>query len=168
MRPIGRILSVLFIGAMAPACAAPGPAPEAAPPSSEKSSAAPSAAPADDTVTPDSPAPARSDLRAARFDEIARRLSLSDDQKPDVQRIMDDSMKARQALLAELGIELNGVADLDRRQKFKLLRSMRDIRQKQDAALEKILTPSQLADYQTFMTEQRDELRALMGADRTP
>lgn len=94
-----------------------------------------------------------------RLQDVAERLNLTDEQKPQVETILRDSGEKRQAVLERYGFK-NG-------QRPKLrpleLRSMRgelnEISEGTTKKLSAVLTDAQMAEYEKIKEEQQAEMR---------
>lgn len=105
----------------------------------------------------------------SRFDEMAEKLALTAAQRTELEPVFADFSRRRVELMQTIS---GGGAELSRREKFKLARDLRALRDEQDAAMAKILTSDQMTTWNTLQEEQRSEMRARFqsrqGAETAP
>ena len=87
-----------------------------------------------------------------RLDQMTKDLSLTDEQKPKVKAVLEDSSKKRQAISSD--------TSLDRQQ---MREKMQPIRDEQNTKMKEILTPDQMEKY----TKIQDEMRKKGGKKKT-
>ncbi len=108
-------------------------------------------------------APVSDEEREQRFEDLASRLQLTEEQKPAVKTILTRDRESRLAVLRENGVDLERG---DRPSLF-TMRGMRSdlaaINSKTRAQLSALLSADQLATYDVIADERRAQTRARLG-----
>ncbi len=94
----------------------------------------------------------------ARFDEMAERLELTDEQRAQVEPIIRESIEKSQAVMAEAGIVPGEKAT--RGQLLSIRGEMSAIRKSTTQQLAEILTDEQMEEFKVIREENRAEMMA--------
>ena len=102
-----------------------------------------------------------------RIEEVKTRLELTDEQVEQMTPVLEESMQARQSIMARYGIDPEN-GGKPSKMGFKQLRAMRNemnaLRTDTLAELDNILTDKQLEEFKLMQEEQKAEMRARLRA----
>ncbi len=94
-----------------------------------------------------------------RLEQTAKRLNLTDEQKPQVEAILRDSGEKRQAVLERYGFK-NGQRPKLRPMELRSMRGeLNEISEGTTKKLSAVLTDAQMAEYEKIKEEQQAEMR---------
>ena len=91
--------------------------------------------------------------------KIAQRLDLSEQQRAQLEPVLEAHFAETQALLEQHGLKQRPDELLGRRQLLALSRAIRPLRERTDRQVEAILTSGQMAEYQHIQRQRRARMR---------
>jgi len=103
---------------------------------------------------------AATEERKEALQATMERLNVTDAQKADVEAILSEGADKRQAVLASYGIEEGQKPKLNRRQMRSMRDDLREVSEKTNDSLRKILTSEQMDEFEKIQDEQREAMRA--------